>query len=189
MKLGGTLMNRVSIIIHSINGNCFIIASNLKDILEKRNIDVRLYKVKDEDLHLAANKDEAANEYYEDIIDLPLVQIEKLLKSKMIIMGCPAIFSNITAEMTEFLDSTKELSEDGSLKGKYFTCFTSSQKGTVDGAGCIKALETWANAMQMNIVEEIPRIIHDSGPEGMVRPSINIANQLNKIADWIEANF
>ncbi|MFA7109382.1 MAG: NAD(P)H-dependent oxidoreductase [Sphaerochaetaceae bacterium] len=179
-------MNRVSIIIHSINGNCFIMGDHLKKLLEERKVEVRLYKVKDEDLHIQANKSEAANEYYEDILDLPTVKNEKLLKSKIIVLSSPSVFSNITAEMTDFLDNTKEFIEKDSLKGKLFTCFTSSQKDIEDGEGCIKAMENWSKAMKMEIIEDLPKIIHISGDEGRIRPSVEIAKQLEKMANKIE---
>ena len=61
-------MKRCSIVIHSVSGNCYIIGSYLKEALEKRNVDVRFYRVEDPDLHIWANKEETANDYYEDII-------------------------------------------------------------------------------------------------------------------------
>jgi len=178
-------MNRVSIIIHSINGNCFIMGDHLRKLLEERKVEVRLYRVKDEDLHIQANKSEAANEYYEDILNLPTVKNEKLLKSRMIVLASPSVFSNITAEMTDFLDNTNELSVKDSLKGKLFTCFTSSQKDIEDGEGCIKAMENWAKAMGMEVAE-LPKIIHISGDEARIRPSVEIANQLEQMANQIE---
>ena len=65
-------MKRCSIVVHSVSGNCFIIGSYLKEALEKRNVDVRFYRVEDPDLHIWANKEETANDYYEDIMGLPV---------------------------------------------------------------------------------------------------------------------
>ena len=108
-------MKRCSIIIHSVSGNCFIIGSYLKEALEKCNVDVRFYRVEDTDLHIWANKQETANDYYEDIMGLPVVTPEKLLKSDMIIFGCPTVFGNISAEMKTFIDSTVDMCEDHAL--------------------------------------------------------------------------
>ena len=47
-------MNRCSIIVHSVNGNCYIIATYLQELLNQRNIDARLYRVEDSDLHIWA---------------------------------------------------------------------------------------------------------------------------------------
>ena len=49
---------RCNIIIHSVSGNIFIIASYLKDKLNEAGVDARIYRVEDPDLHiLAAKKD------------------------------------------------------------------------------------------------------------------------------------
>ncbi|NLV83851.1 MAG: flavodoxin family protein, partial [Spirochaetales bacterium] len=45
-------MERCAIIIHSVNGNCYIIATYLQELLVKRNVDARLYRVEDSDLHI-----------------------------------------------------------------------------------------------------------------------------------------
>ena len=66
-------MKRCSIIIHSVSGNCFIIGNYLKELMAERNVDARLYRVDDPDLHIWANTQETTNEFYEDICELPLV--------------------------------------------------------------------------------------------------------------------
>ncbi len=54
----GYLMKRCSIIIHSVSGNCFIIGNYLKELMAERNVDARLYRVDDPDLHIWANTQE-----------------------------------------------------------------------------------------------------------------------------------
>ena len=80
-------MKRCSIIIHSVSGNCFIIGNYLKELMAERNVDARLYRVDDPDLHIWANTQETTNEFYEDICELPLVGDSTLHKSDMIILG------------------------------------------------------------------------------------------------------
>ena len=127
-------MKRCSIIIHSVSGNCYIIGSYLKEALEKRNVDVRFYRVEDPDLHIWANQEETANDFYEEIIELPVVTPEKLLKSDMIILGCPTRFGNVSAEMKTFLDSTIPMCEDRALEDKFFACFTSCKYSLCEGS-------------------------------------------------------
>jgi NAD(P)H dehydrogenase (quinone) len=81
-------MNRCSIIVHSVNGNCYIIATYLQELLSQRNIDARLYRVEDSDLHILANESDAVNDFYEDIQNLPVANGSILQKSQMVVLGC-----------------------------------------------------------------------------------------------------
>ena len=49
-------MQRCAIVIHSVNGNVYIIANHMKEVLVELGVDARLYRVADEDLHIWANK-------------------------------------------------------------------------------------------------------------------------------------
>ena len=113
-------MKRCSIIVHSVSGNNYIIGSYLQELMAERNVDARLYRVEDPDLHIWANTQETTNDYYEDICALPLVSTSVLLKSDMVILGSPTRFGNISAEMKSFLDTTMPLSKDKSLETKFF---------------------------------------------------------------------
>ena len=95
--IGGGMANmkRCSIIIHSVTGNCYIIGSYLKDLLCERNVDARLYRVEDPDLHIWAEKQDTTNDFYEDILALPVASVELLHKSDMIILGAPTRFGNM----------------------------------------------------------------------------------------------
>lgn len=74
-------MNRCAIVIHSTSGNLYQMASFLKGKMTTLGVDARIYRVKDEDLHLIANKDDNANKYYEDILNLPLATREFIDKA------------------------------------------------------------------------------------------------------------
>ncbi|MFA7540408.1 MAG: NAD(P)H-dependent oxidoreductase, partial [Sphaerochaetaceae bacterium] len=98
-------MSRCSIIVHSVNGNSYIIASYLQELLKEREVDARLYRVEDPDLHIWANQSDTANDYYEEISSLPVASNSTLEKSKMVIMGCPTSFGNVSSEMKAFMES------------------------------------------------------------------------------------
>ena len=100
---------RANIIIHSITGYLLIIAKCFQEKLGEKGIDARIYRVEDTDLHVAAAESNEANEYYEDIISLPLASNEKLRKGDVTILGCPTLFSLPTAEMKAFMDSAKSM--------------------------------------------------------------------------------
>lgn len=78
-------MKRCSIIMHSIGGNCYILGSYFQELLKDRGVDARLYRVKDDDLHIWAERLDTTNEYYEEILALPEAGLETLHKSDMVI--------------------------------------------------------------------------------------------------------
>ncbi|NLZ69325.1 MAG: flavodoxin family protein, partial [Spirochaetales bacterium] len=142
-------MSRCSIIIHSVSGNIFILGSCLQEKLKAKGIDARLYRVEDADLHIWANQEDSANDYLEDILALPLATEELLKKSDMIILGAPTRFGNMTAEMKAFLDTTFELSEDRSLAGTLFGCFTSCAHSICEGSHALDSMLYWGQNMGM----------------------------------------
>ena len=93
---------------------------------ERRNVDVRFYRVEDPDLHILANESETVNNCYEDITALPIATPEKLVKSDMIILGCPTVFGNVTAEMKSFIDSTIGIDMENTNGITFFSFIDSS---------------------------------------------------------------
>lgn len=192
-------MKRCAIIIHSINGNIYLMAQAFKEALEKRNIDVRLYKVLDEDLHLSTNSDENALEYYEEIIDLPLATSEKLVKADMVILGCPTRFGNVSAEMKAFLDSTLEMADKKELEDKLFACFTSCRYSVAEGARALDSMVFWAQNHSMlhipfgfNVdIEGCDQpshgLVHMSGRDGTVRPSSLFGEEVERYCSNLAA--
>ncbi len=192
-------MKRCSIIIHSVNGNCFIMAQYLRDLMNDRNCDTRLYRVADDDLHIWANKNETTNDFLEDILALPFVDNEILRKSDMIILGSPTMFGNVTGEMKTFLDSTFSLSEDGSLDSKFFACFTSCTHSTCEGSHALDSMIYWAQNMGMLHIpfgvhpdttshnQPVSGLVHLAGEQNMIRPSSNLGVDMEIYAEILAA--
>ncbi|MCH3907322.1 MAG: flavodoxin family protein [Sphaerochaeta sp.] len=192
-------MKRCSIIIHSVTGNCYILGSYLRDLMRERNVDARLYRVEDPDLHIWAEKQDTTNEFYEDILALPVATIELLLKSDMIILGSPTRFGNVTAEMKAFLDETFPLSESRELNGKFFACFTSCPHSTNEGSHALDDMIHWAQCQGLlhipfGVHAEIDDqnqpaagIVHLAGKENMIRPSEQLGNVMSVYADDLAA--
>jgi len=167
--------------------------------MSERNVDARLYRVDDPDLHIWANTQETTNDFYEDILALPVVSLSTLLKSDMIILGSPTRFGNITAEMKTFLDTTISLSKDRSLETKFFACFTSCSHSTCEGAHTLNAMIYWSQAMGMlhipfGVHEEIEYldqpvagIVHLAGKEDAIRPSDRLGKEMEVYADILSA--
>ncbi len=172
---------RTNIIIHSVSGNIYLLAQALKEKLIEKRVDARVYRIDDQDLHVAAAKDNEANEYYEEIISLPLASNEKLRKADTIVLACPAIFSLPSAEMVTFLNGTLSLKESGELEGKRFFAFASSRGGEEEGKSAITGLQLWADSMGLDIISE-PVFVHDDGDIIALRPGIDTDNILDEIA-------
>ncbi len=185
-------MKRCSIIFHSVCGNCFIIASAFKDALEAEGLDARLYRVEDADHHIWANQLEIANDYYEDILSLPIANSETLLKSDLIVLGSPTYFANVSAEMKQFMDSSSIYFDDGLLSGKYFACFTSCSLIEGGGTLCLQSMIHYAQHMGLNHIplgrqvnhiddkQPVSGILHCSGKQSSIRPS----NKLGKVLSF-----
>ncbi|MFA5448139.1 MAG: NAD(P)H-dependent oxidoreductase [Sphaerochaeta sp.] len=192
-------MKRCSIIVHSVSGNSYIIASYMQELMAERNVDARLYRVDDPDLHIWANTQETTNDYYEEICALPLVSTSTLLKSDMIILGSPTRFGSITAEMKAFLDTTMPLAKDKSLETKFFACFTSCMNSTAEGAHTLNAMIYWAQSMGMLHIpfgihdeldycdQPVSGLVHLAGKEGSIRPSDRLGKEMEVYADTLSA--
>lgn len=194
-------MNRCSIVIHSVHGNTYIIATYLQELLSKRDVDARLYRVEDADLHIWANQSDAANEFYEDIQNLALASEETLVKSKMLILGCPTICGNVSAEMKAFMDTTYPLAEKKVMAGKYFACFTSSTHSVYEGAFCLDVMVRYAQTLGMLHVpvgmrvengwndQPVNGIVHLAGREHTIRPSKQLGDILAVYANMLVSHM
>ncbi len=177
---------RTNIIIHSVSGNIYLLALALKDNLIKKNVDARIYRIDDQDLHVAAAKDNEANEYYEDIISLPLASNEKLRKADTIVLACPSLFSLPSSEMVTFLNGTLAMRETRDLEGKKFFAFSSSRHGLEEGKSTITGLQLWADAMGLDIINE-PILVHDDGTIVAKRPGVETDKIIEEVAQAIIA--
>lgn len=190
-------MRRVSIIMHSVGGNVFIIGQYLAEVLRDCNIDARLYRVEDSDLHILANEMDAANDYLEDIMELPIAKPETLIKSDGIILGSPTRFGNMTAELKAFLDTTFSMSEERSLEGRLFGCFTTCAHSICEGSHALDSMLYWAQNMGLIHIpfgvhkelklsnQPVSGIVHLEGKESFIRPSDKIGSAIETYARTI----
>lgn len=189
-------MSRCSIVVHSVNGNSYIIAAYLQELLKERGVDARLYRVEDPDLHIWANQSDTANDFYEEISALPVASKSTLEKSKMVILGCPTSFGNVSAEMKAFMESTYSLAEEGIMKGRYFACFTSALNFS-EGSLCLNNLIHYSNALAMVHIplgvqgaleresQPVAGIVHVAGKENTIRPSSKLGDVLALYSDTL----
>ena len=182
---------RANIIIHSISGNLYLIATTFAEKLKARGIDTRIYRVSDPDLHLAANEKTEAIEYYEEITSLPEATTEKLSSADIIIIGTPSRFGMPTAEMKAFLDSTWQMYLKEALSGKKFYAFSSSTVGENDGLRAVSGLYKWAEMMHLFPIPFEP-YVHLESEMMPRRPSDmidEIAEHLSEMATLPDLGF
>jgi len=164
-----------------------------QDLLKERGVDARLYRVEDNDLHIWANQSDTANDFYEEIQALPIASSETLLKSDMVILGCPTTFGNISAEMKTFMDSTYSLAQERALEGTLFACFTSCSYSIAEGAFTIDSLVHYAQMMSMIHIplglrgadQPVSGIVHLAGKGNTIRPSQQLGDVLASYADTL----
>lgn len=190
-------MSRVSIIMHSVGGNVYIIGSYLAEILIECGIDARLYRVEDSDLHIKANESDAANDFLEEIMELPIAKLETLKKSDGIILGSPTRFGNMTAELKAFLDTTFSMSEERELEGRLFACFTTCAHSVCEGSHALDSMLYWAQNMGLIHIpfgvhkelqlsnQPVCGIVHLEGKESVIRPSDKIGSAIETYARTI----
>ncbi len=177
---------RANIIFHSISGNLFLIASSIRDALRGEGIDARLYRIEDSDLHLLAAERNDVNEYYEDILALPLAKNEKLLSANLIMLGIPSIFGMPSAEFKTFLDGTMVLYEKKSLEGKLFYPFATSNISYKDSLDAIEAVENWAHLMGL-VSLDWPPYMHKDGSMMPNRPGEELEIFTSRLASSVKS--
>ena len=188
---------RCNIIIHSVSGNIYIIASYLQDRLKESGIDARLYRVEDPDLHILAAENDSVNQYLEDILELSVANEETLEEADMIILGAPTRFGGMTAEMKAFLDSTYDMCEERRLVGRLFGCFTSCAHSICEGSHALDSMLYWAQNMSLLHIpsgvhpevrlsnQPVAGIVHLEGRDKGIRPSDKLGDVIDKYVEGI----
>lgn len=177
---------RVNIIFHSVSGNLYIIADTFCEKLKEVGVDARLYRIDDPDLHLLAAERNDVNEYYEDIMNLPLASNEKLRNADVIMLGIPSVFGMPSAEMKTFLDKSWPLYEAEGLEGKYFYPFATSRISYKDALDAIESVENWAHLMGMKSLD-FPAFTHRDGEMMPRRPGEEVEITARKLASLIKS--
>ncbi|WMJ82179.1 flavodoxin family protein [Clostridium sp. MB40-C1] len=137
------------VIFHSVCGNTYLMARNIYYNLRKNGADVEIFRVKDDDLVELSKKFPVVNDYLEEIVQVPIVSLDKVLESDYIFLGCPTYFGNVSAEMKAFMDSFSPLWKDASLFGKRLIAFTSCGNSEGSGDVCLKAINTFGQHLGM----------------------------------------
>ncbi len=188
--------DKAIVIVSSVCGNTYLLAQGFVDELKKKESDVTFRRVEHTDFDELARDFPVASEYYQQIMDIPVVAPDDLLEQDLVILGTPTYFGNMSGEMKRFLDRTSIFYRDGNLAGKNFMAFTSS--GTSEGGAhlCLQTLITYSMQIGMIPIPIPPHlcITHDlhafglthySGDMGDKRPPQKTFDAIPLWLDWV----
>ncbi|MCK8825945.1 flavodoxin family protein [Fuchsiella alkaliacetigena] len=116
----------------------------------EHEVDVDLYRVKDEDIAKIAKIFPPAQDYLEDIKEIPVfANKDRILESDYLFLGSPTYFGNVSAEMKAFMDSLSCFWASSELAGKKLVAFSSCATPEGGGGLCLQAINTFAQHMGM----------------------------------------
>ena len=140
---------RITVVVHSVCGNSYLIARGFADVFSAAGHDVLLRRVTDTDWVEKPELSQQARELLGKMRSLSEAVPEDLAGADLILMGCPVYFGNVTAEMKALMDATGGLWFQGKLTGRRFAAFVSA--GNAEGGGdlALQALHTYARYMGM----------------------------------------
>ncbi len=187
-------MKKVSIVFHSVCGNNYLIAKEFYDNFKSKDIEVNLFKVKDDDFEKLANTFDFAKEYKNEIQSVEIYDFKELLDSDTIIIGSPTYFGNVSAEMKAFMDQFADYWTNADFYGKRLFAFATA--GTPEGGAdmCLNAINIFGQHLGMfttpipsNLVDGVSfpayGLVHYVGSNGDVRPDDKIKLAIKKICE------
>lgn len=188
---------KVTIVFHSVCGNTYLMAKEIYDNFVEKNVDISLYRVKDDDLEEIAEIFPEAKEFVNDIKDVNIINnTEDILDSDYIFLGSPTYFGNVSAEMKEFMDSLSPLWVDAKLQGKKLIAFGSCSTPEGGGGACLQAINIFGQHMGMlpvsipaNLAKDISNsaygLIHYSGKNSDRRIDSNMKKSIKALVNMI----
>lgn len=188
---------KVTIVFHSVCGNTYLMAKEIYDNFVEKNVDINLYRVKDDDLEEISETFPVVKEYLGDIKDVQIVEgIEEILESDYIFLGSPTYFGNVSAEMKAFMDSLCVLWGDAKLQGKKLVAFGSCSTPEGGGGVCLQSINTFGQHMGMlpvsipaNLVPNISNsaygLLHYSGKNSDKRLDSRMKKSIKALVDLI----
>lgn len=119
-------MVRVAVIYYSATGNVHRLAQAIVEGAESAGAEVRLRKVRELAPPEAIAKNEKWLRHAEATKDLPEATLEDLEWADAAVFGSPTRFSNVTAQLKQYIDQTGGLWAQGKLVDKVVSAFTSA---------------------------------------------------------------
>ncbi|KAI8077139.1 NAD(P)H:quinone oxidoreductase, type IV, partial [Thamnidium elegans] len=116
----------VYIVIYSLYHHVYKLSLTIKETLESKGVDVKLFQVQETLSDEILQKMQAPPKP-----DLPIMTIDRLSEPDAIMFGLPTRFGTMPAQMKALLDASGALWAKGALAGKFAATFfsTASQNG------------------------------------------------------------
>lgn len=116
----------VYIVIYSLYHHVYKLSLSIKEGLESKGVEVKLFQVQETLSDEILSKMQAPSK-----LDLPIITVDKLSEPDGILFGLPTRFGTMPAQMKALLDASGALWAKGSLAGKFAGTFfsTASQHG------------------------------------------------------------
>lgn len=143
---------KVSIIFHSVCGNNYIIANEFYNEFKNHNADTSIFRVEDLNFESLAEQFEVAGQYKDEIMNIDIAKVEKVLDSDIIILGSPTYYGNVSGAMKAFMDSFSPCWPDAKLWGKKLFAFSTCANSEGGGDMCLNAINIFAQHMGMLVV-------------------------------------
>lgn len=143
---------KVSIIFHSVCGNNYIIANEFYNEFKNHNADTSIFRVEDLNFESFAEQFEVAGQYKDEIMNIDIAKVEKVLDSDIIILGSPTYYGNVSGAMKAFMDSFSPCWPDAKLWGKKLFAFSTCANSEGGGDMCLNAINIFAQHMGMLVV-------------------------------------
>jgi NAD(P)H dehydrogenase (quinone) len=181
---------KVSIIFHSVCGNNYLIAKNFYEQFKNNGADVSIYRVEDSNFESLSEQFPIAGQYKDEIMNIEVANVEKVLDSDIIVMGSPTYYGNVSGAMKSFMDSFSPCWPEAKLWGKKFFAFSTSANPEGGGDMCLNAMNIFAQHMGMipipvpsNLLQGVSfpayGILHYVGDFSNIRINENIKKAIN----------
>ncbi len=143
------MSKKVSIVFHSVCGNCYLMAREFYDEFKKCGAETQMLRVKDSNYAELAKQFAVAGQYKNEIMDIEEAKAEKLLDSDIIIMGSPTYYGNVSGAMKCFMDSFSPYWMEAAFWGKKLFAYTTAATSEGGADMCLNAINIFGQHMGM----------------------------------------
>eukprot|EP00767_Chilomastix_cuspidata_P002413 gnl/Chilomastix_cuspidata/254.p2 GENE.gnl/Chilomastix_cuspidata/254~~gnl/Chilomastix_cuspidata/254.p2 ORF type:complete len:199 (-),score=60.75 gnl/Chilomastix_cuspidata/254:18-614(-) len=189
---------RVSVIFHSVTGNCYCVAKIIADACEKLGHEVSMFRVEDAKLETYVGMFDRAKDYIEEIRRIPYATTESITSADFVFLGSPTYYGNISACTKAYMDSfVTVFSRMPDMSKVSFVPFTTVSSSLGGAQFTLQAMVRFAQHLGM-MVRSIPFFVggamsmmpaygflHECGADQSVRPAEKIQDVVARTANLL----
>lgn len=182
-------MKKVAVVFHSVCGNTMLMAKQYEQAFLDEGHPVALFRVKDDNYNELCMQFPSSREIRKEMETIPVISdASDLVDYKVIVMGSPVYYGNVSAAMKAFMDSFSVFYKNSVFYGKYFLAFAAGENmggGVTNG---LMAMITFALHQGMVPIPVPPRTgmmpaygcVHYSGANADKRPTMEVDTAIRK---------